>query len=190
MSEQPDNLKILTGRLLIATQDGAEHFFNKTLVLITQHAENTGAVGYVLNRPFNSLSPKEVFKHRDISRIDQNLQLMWGGPIDLGHGVVLHTNKYQTPDTVNLGQQLALTETQQILDDIAEQSGPEHFLILVGKATWAPGQLEEEIMNNMWIPIPVDYNLIFRTPDNKKWQEALATLNIDSNLLAIQPGKA
>ena len=190
MSENRDNLKDLAGRLLVATQGGSEHFFNKSLVLITEHTLATGSVGYVLNRPFGSLSPKEVFKHRDISQINQNLQLMWGGPIDLGHGVVLHTNEYQTPDTISLGNQLALTETQQILDDIAAQAGPEHFLILVGKATWAPGQLEEEIMNNMWIPIPVDTNLIFQIPDNKKWQEALATLNIDSNLLAIQPGKA
>lgn len=185
-----DNLDALTGRLLVATQDGAEHFFNKTVVLITAHSGATGTVGYIINRLFTSLKPEEVFKHRDISRIQSNIQLMCGGPVDLGHGIVLHSDEYQTTDTVLLENHLALTETQQILDDIANQEGPEHFLILIGKATWAPGQLEEEIMNNMWIPIPVTSDLIFQIPLEKRWQEALTTLNIDANRLANNAGKA
>ena len=185
-----NNLDTLSGRLLIATQDGAEHFFNKTVVIITAHSATTGTVGYIVNRLFSALKPEEVFKHRDISSIKANIQLMCGGPVDLGHGLVLHSDDYQTADTVLLGNHLALTETQQVLDDIANESGPEHFLILIGKATWAPGQLEEEIMNNMWIPITANADLIFQIPLEKRWQEALTTLNIDANRLANNAGKA
>ena len=76
------------------------------------------------------------------------------------------------------------------MDDIVSGLGPAQFTILVGKAVWAPGQLEEEIMDNMWIPGTCSSTLIFNTPNNKKWQEALATLNIDANLLSDRAGKA
>ena len=190
MSENLENLNHLAGQLLIATQCGAEHFFNRALVLVTEHSALTGAVGYVINKPFVSLKPKEIFKDRDISCLDPDFQLLWGGPIDLGHGMVLHPDSYKTQDTQVLDNHLALTETQQILDDISNQIGPDHFLILVGKSVWDAGQLEEEIMGHLWIPAPCSADLVFNTPCNKKWQEALATLNINANLLADKAGKA
>jgi len=189
MSEDLDDFNALAGRLLIATQGNAGAFY-KTLVLVTEHSEEGGSVGYVLNKPFTSLQPKEIFKERDISCLGSNFQLMWGGPIDLTHGAVLHTDDYQTPGTHLLDNHLAITETQQILDDITTQSGPKNFLICVGKSTWAPGQLVEEIMDSSWIPIPFSFDLVFNSPTNKKWQDALATLNIDANLLAHKAGKA
>ncbi len=189
MPDISHTLDTLSGQLLIATQTGVEHFFNKTLVLITSHSAITGAVGYIVNR-LTSLKPEEVFKQRDISSVKSDIQLMCGGPVDLEHGIILHSDEYQTSDTILLENHLALTETQQILDDIATQSGPQNFLILIGKSTWAPGQLEEEIMNNMWIPITATSDLIFQIPLEKRWQAALTTLNIDANRLASNAGKA
>ena len=137
-----------------------------------------------------TLEPKEIFKDRNIDHLGPDFHLMRGGPVDLDHGTVLHTDDYHALDTHPLMHNLALTETQQVLDDIANRSGPQHFLALVGKAAWAPSQLEEEMMGNMWIPSPYSFDIMFNTPDNKKWQEALATLKIDANLLISQAGKA
>ena len=178
------------GQLMIATQCEGGHLFYQSVVLITEHNLEIGSVGYIINHPFDTLSPKEIFRNRDITHLGNNFQLMRGGPVDMSHGAILHTDDYHTIDTHPLDNHLALTETQQILDDISNQEGPQHFLALVGKSVWEAGQLEEEIMNNMWIPIPFSFELIFKTPNNKKWQEALATLKIDANLLAHQAGKA
>jgi len=185
-----NNLTHLIGQFLIATQSGAEHFFSKTVVLITEHSPLTGAVGYVLNKPFVALSPKEIFKNRDTSFLAPDFRPLWGGPIDLGHGVILHTDSYTTQDTHLLENHLAITETQQVLDDLSARIGPDPFLILIGKSVWDAGQLEEEIMGNLWIPAPCSTDLIFNTPYNKKWQESLAILKIDANLLTDHAGKA
>ena len=132
-----------------------------------------------------------LFKYLPESRfLEQKCQLMCGGPVDLKHGIVLHSDDYQVTDTKLLDNHLALTETQQILDDIANGKGPQHFLILIGKAAWEPGQLEEEFMANMWISTTSSFDLIFNTENEKKWQETLATLNIDANLLTAKAGKA
>ena len=190
MANELPPFQSLAGHLLIATQDEAGTFFYKTVILITHHTEQDGAVGYVINRDIKTVSLKDVFKHRDISSISPKLSLKNGGPVDLGHGIVLHTDDYKTIDTKQIANHLAITETQQILDDISDQICPHHFMILIGKSAWAPGQLEEEIMSNMWIVADPTIELVFQVPDNKKWQEALATLKIDSNLWTNHAGKA
>jgi len=177
------------GQLLISAQNDAGDFFNKSVLLITEHSAEGGAVGYLLNRPMQNISVQEIFKDRDVSSLGV-LNLKNGGPVDVMHGAVLHTDEYKTMDSHMLSHNLALTETQQILDDIAQQCGPHHFLIFIGKSAWAPGQLEEEIMGNIWITAPYSFDIVFNVPDNKKWQEALATLKIDANLLANRAGKA
>ena len=179
-----------SGQLMIAAQHEPGQFFDKAVILITEHTAEAGAEGYVLNHPLTTLAPKEIFKERNISHLGSDFHLMQGGPVNMGRGAVLHTDDYQALDTHPLMHHLALTETQQILDDIAAQVGPKHFLVFVGKTVWAPSQLEEEIMGNMWIPAPFSFDLIFNISDNKKWQEALATLKIDANLMTSQAGKA
>ncbi len=177
------------GQFMIAAQNEAGQFFDKSVVLITKHSQNEGAEGYIINQPM-TLAPSEIFKTRDIAYLGSDFHLMRGGPVDMDHGAVLHSDDYHALDTKPLMNHLAITETQQALDDIADHSGPQYFLVLVGKAAWAPGQLEEEIMGNMWIPAPYSFDIVFNTPDSKKWQEALATLKIDANLLTNQAGKA
>ena len=178
------------GQFIVATQNEMGQFFNKAVVLITKHTQDEGAEGYILNKPLTQLTPKEIFKERDISHLGKDFHLMRGGPVDLDRGAILHTNDYHALDTHPLDNHLALTETQQILDDISDQLGPSHFLALIGKAAWAPGQLEEEMMGNMWILAPYSFDIVFNTADEKKWQETLATLKIDTNLLTSNAGKA
>ena len=180
----------LTGKLLIATQNSTDSMFGHSIVLITHHTQTDGAVGYILNKPLQSLSPAEVFKDRPFDFLGPDFCVKRGGPMDLGHGAVLHSAEYQALDTQPLFDNVALTETQQILDDISDQIGPKYFMILIGKAAWAPAQLEDEIMANMWIQTDPSFDLIFKTPDNKKWQESLATLKIDAKYLAFNAGKA
>ena len=158
--------------------------------MITKHNSEEGAEGYIINRPFPSIPVKDIFKERNVSFLGPDFHLMCGGPVDLRHGTVLHTKDYETQDTKKMDVPLAFTETEQILDDIAWRQGPEHFLVLIGKAVWDVGQLEEEFMANMWISIPFSMDLVFGIEDNKKWQEALATLKIDANLLSERAGKA
>ena len=178
------------GQLMIFAQNEPGQVFDKSVVFITKHTQNEGAEGYIINQPLMTLSPKEIFKDRNIQHLGTDFHLMRGGPVDMDHGAVLHTDDYHALDTHPLIHHLAITETQQVLDDIADRIGPTNFMALVGKSVWAPSQLEEEIMGNMWIPAPFSFDIIFKTPDNKKWQEALATLKIDANLLTHQAGKA
>jgi len=179
----------LQGKLLVAIQTELGDFFHHSLVLLTTHTTDF-AEGLVLNKPLRSTVQQAILKQLDITpKLD--ITTIWqGGPVDLTHGSIIHTPEYQTQDTVMITEGIALTQTQQILQDIANQKAPEKFLFCVGHAAWQAHQLEEEIMGNIWIPVPADPDLIFETPHEKKWQDALATLHIDTTRLSLAAGKA
>ena len=179
----------LQGKLLVAIQTELGDFFHKSVVLLTAHTPDF-AEGLVLNKPLRDAVQQEILKQLPITP-QLDVQTIWqGGPVDLTHGAIIHSVEYQTPDTVMITDDIALTQTQQILQDIANKKAPEKFLFCVGHAAWQAHQLEEEMMGNIWIPVPATPDLIFSTPYEKKWQDTLATLHIDTTRLSLTAGKA
>ena len=51
--------------------------------------------------------------------------------------------------------------------------------MMLGYSGWGAGQLESEMKVGSWIPVDLDYSLIFETPIDERWKAALATLGID-----------
>ena len=41
---------------------------------------------------------------------------------------------------------------------------PKQFIITLGYAGWDQGQLEQELIDNTWLNVPADPDLIFNTP--------------------------
>ena len=65
------------------------------------------------------------------------------------------------------------------LERIARGDGPETCAMMLGYSGWGAGQLEEEMKSGSWIPVDLDYSLIFETPIDQRWKAALASLGID-----------
>ncbi len=51
--------------------------------------------------------------------------------------------------------------------------------MMLGYSGWGSGQLENEMKLGSWIPVDLDYDLIFDTPIENRWEAALARLGID-----------
>lgn len=177
----------LQGQLLISMQTEPGEFFHQSVVLLTAHTKDY-AEGLVINHPLPVSIRRNILDQMDL-RLDINTMYQ-GGPIDLTHGSILHTVEYQTKDTEFITDDIALTQTQQILQDIAINHPPKKFLFCVGHAAWKANQLEEELMGNIWIPVLANASILFDTPNEKKWQSALATLKIDATRLSMVAGKA
>src|SRR5688500_19169449 len=81
----------LTHHFLMAMPAMADPFFSKTLTYICEHSDQ-GALGLVVNRPID-LTLKDLLDQLDISADDETvggLPVMFGGPIQLDRGFVLH----------------------------------------------------------------------------------------------------
>ena len=179
----------LQGKLLVAVQTEVGDFFHHSVVLLTAHTPEF-AEGLVINRPLPSSVQQDILDKLHVTPKLNVSTIFQGGPVDLTHGSILHTPEYQTPDTAMITDDIALTQTHQILCDIANHRAPNQFLFCVGHAAWQAHQLEEEIMGNIWIPIPATAGLVFDLDSEKKWQDALTTLKIDAGRFSLIAGKA
>ena len=160
-------------------------YFTDSLIYICDHNVN-GSMGMVVNRAtniktidlFNSLKLK-VTK----SLVQQNLLL--GGPVNPDAVFVLHGKPQNWDSTVLVNDEIALTTSSDILQAIAEGSGPENYLIALGYAGWNPGQLDEELSENVWIQNQSDINIIFNTP--AKDQVDALSKKVGFNLRMVSP---
>jgi len=165
--------------------------FSGSITYICEHGE-AGAMGLVINQPLD-LSLREIFDHLDI-RVSPEVadrEVLAGGPVQIDHGFVLHRGGYARWDsTLRITDSIQLTTSQDILKALAAGDGPPDFLVTLGYAGWAAGQLEEEIAGNSWLTLPANPEIIFRTPCEQRVSRAAAALGIDMNLLTVEAGHA
>jgi putative transcriptional regulator len=57
--------------------------------------------------------------------------------------------------------------------------GPKRYLVALGYAGWAPGQLEGEMKTGGWVAVPADEALTFDENYEKKWERAMSRRRID-----------
>ena len=63
--------------------------------------------------------------------------------------------------------------------------------MMLGYSGWGVGQLESEMKEGSWIPVDLDYDLVFETPVEARWDAALASLGIDpARVVDSQVGSA
>ena len=181
----------LRNHLLIAMPSMGDPNFEHTVSLICQHDE-FGAFGVTINRPLD-MTVGELFEQLDIVIDDPYIAGQYalsGGPVQAEQGFVLHNGGRNWDSTLRISDDLALTSSRDILQDIAHDRGPSHFLLLLGCAGWSPGQLEHEIKENAWLTCASSAPILFEMPYQERWRGAARTLGIDLNLLGVMAGHA
>lgn len=181
----------LTHQFLIAMPALADPNFFQTVIYISEHNAN-GALGLVINRPLD-LTLTQLLDHLHIAT--QRLELSetpihYGGPVQPEQGFVLHRPVGHWGATLCITDQIGITTSRDILQAVADGQGPDDLLITLGYAGWGPGQLEQELAENAWLSSPVDADILFHTPSDRRWLAAAALLGIDLNLLSSDAGHA
>jgi putative transcriptional regulator len=74
------------------------------------------------------------------------------------------------------------------LEAIARGKGPKRFLVALGYAGWSAGQLEEEIRANAWLNASAHSELLWSTPVDRRWQDAVARTGVDLTRLSSVSG--
>ncbi|MEO5654490.1 MAG: YqgE/AlgH family protein [Nitrosospira sp.] len=179
----------LTHHFLIAMPALADPFFSKTLTYICEHSDQ-GALGLVVNRPID-LTLKDLLDQLDISSDDQAvtaLPIMFGGPIQLDRGFVLHQPVGDWQSTMVVHDKVGLTTSLDILRAIASGESPKELLVALGYSGWAPGQIEHELSQNTWLTVPASPNIIFELPAEDRLTAAMRLLGVDLSSLSDEVG--
>ena len=190
-----NNATSLRGQLLIAMPGLLDPNFIHSVVYICQHSE-AGAMGITINRPLE-LPLSQVFEQLDLDYTPPNgtQTLLCGGPVEEQQGFVLHppTEKYWQA-TAAISDDIFLTTSRDIIDDMACEQGPDTALVALGYAGWTSGQLEQELLENAWLTIPPDTTLLsqllFETPLDERANLAAASLGINLSQLSNSAGHA
>lgn len=189
----------LDGKFLIAMPALDEGEFSRSVIYMCAHSAE-GAMGLIINKPLEHLSFPDLLVQLEIIPDERRIRLPSdaramrvhrGGPVDTGRGFVLHTSDFHLDaSTLPISEELSLTATVEILKAIADGRGPEHSLLTLGYAGWAPGQLESEIQDNGWLTTDADPDIIFGSADDDRYRKALATLGVDLAALSPVSGRA
>lgn len=159
-------------------------FFNHTLVLLVDHGEE-GSFGFVINR-LTDLAIRDVFDEVGVTgdaADSVEAPVLLGGPVSPESGWILYdaegVPQPSSGSTIAVGDRISCSASIELLRRIARGDGPETCAMMLGYSGWGAGQLESEMQQGSWIPVDLDYSLVFDTPIDMRWEAALATLGID-----------
>jgi putative transcriptional regulator len=185
----------LTNQFLIAMPGMADENFGGTVVYLCEHNEN-GALGLVINKPID-IKLRKLFEKVELKLDRRELAeqpVYFGGPVQTERGFVLHEKlvEGQGPynSTLSIPGGLEMTTSKDVLEAMAEGSGPAKVLVTLGYSGWQAGQLEEELGRNGWLTVGADHKIIFDTPIEKRYDRALSLLGFDPRMLSQEAGHA
>lgn len=166
------------GQMLIASPEMEDPNFAETVVLIIDHDEN-GAFGLILNREMGRGPVLSLMKGLGIEPSEGSaesstlpIRLHQGGPVEPGLGFILHGPGFKADNTTVINDSISMTADPDVVRAIAAGKGPQRYLMLLGYAGWAPGQLESELKRGGWDMIEADADIVLDEKTETKWQRA------------------
>lgn len=172
-------MESLSGNFLISTPQMPDPRFQEQVIFLCAHNDE-GAMGLVINNPNQNISLRDVFDGADMPVPDGELSPVYrGGPVDIDAGFILFSSDYSGSNSLEVTSDIYLSRDSRLLMDIALERGPDHYLFMLGYAGWGAGQLEGELVDNSWLIVPGDFNILFNTPDEFKWKLAAHNFGID-----------
>jgi putative transcriptional regulator len=191
----------LTHHFLVAMPGLEDGIFSRSVIYLCEHSPR-GAMGIVVNKP-GDLSMQALFDKLDLPLLRDDLRAMpvlQGGPVHTERGFVLHEPVHMEDpaqdggdiyaSTLKVPNGLELTTSRDVLEALGAGAGPRRVLMTLGYAGWGEGQLESEIGENTWLTMPADPRVVFDTPIERRYDEALALLGLQAWMLSPEAGHA
>lgn len=148
--------------------------FAQTVTCMCEHNES-GALGFIVNKIHPLLTGRELFEDLQIKcdKSVDSLEIYLGGPVQPSGVFVLHGPPFTWNETLRITDWLALSNSRDILEAVANQKGPEYFMIFLGCAGWAPMQLDNEMKDSAWLSCPISREILFDTNTELKYEKAM-----------------
>ena len=165
-------------------------YFTDSLIYICDHNAE-GSMGIIINRSTNikSVDLFNSLKLQVASDLSQQ-NLLLGGPVNPDAVFVLHGKPLKWDSTVTVTNEIGLSTSGDILKAIASGEGPSNYLIALGYSGWNPGQLDEELTENVWIQAPTDFDIIFNTHAKDQVNALSKKIGFDLRMISPDFGNA
>lgn len=182
----------LAGKLLVAMPGIGDPRFEHSVIMMCSHdAEH--AMGVIVNKPREEVTLSDVLDHLGLEASDDvgERPVLDGGPVRPDRGFVLHSDDFAAGEaTRDVAPGVRLTATRDVLEAMASEAPPEHFVLALGCSSWGAGQLEAELRHNAWMIVDLDEAIVFGEHHEAKWARALHALGLDPAQLMGAAGNA
>lgn len=170
----------LAGALLVAHPSLLDPNFKRSVVLLTAHTLEGGALGVIVNRPLDKTLGEydPGLGESDLA----DIPLYEGGPV-ASDQMILVAWKWSAEDgTFKLYFGIDAEKARNILSD-----DPDFELRgFIGHSGWSDGQLEAEMDEDVWILSPLTPDL--ENEDGRgAWRSILSRISSEMRLLAAEP---
>jgi len=165
--EQVPPVPFSSSFLLVASRQMADPRFSDTVILVTMHG-NTGPIGVIVNRP-QDITLDKIFPAYPAAK---EFSLFYGGPVYPKQISYLVRGADAVEGALAISGNIYLAYDASLLGELL--NGKRNYTglrVMHGLASWAPGQLEYEIIRGDWIVMPLDDAVIFDRPPAEMWRE-------------------
>lgn len=159
-----------TGNILLAEPFMLDGNFRQSVVLLCDHTEEDGTLGFILNKRLDMLLNDLVFSFPKI-----NVPVYFGGPVATDTIHYIHNigptleGSVEVSDGVWWGGDFEQLKNL-VVDKVVK---PENIRFFVGYSGWEIGQLEMEMEMRSWVISAMKYDYLFRSNDYTLWQECM-----------------
>ena len=167
-------IRDLSGSILVSHPALTDPNFRRTILFLTHHDSETGAAGYVLNRPTDSSLPVNG------ENPDQSVELYYGGPVET-NALTLVSLQWRKP------QGILAFHAFEFTGDKIPTEWTHGLRAFAGYSGWEAGQLESEIQHKGWLIFPPSEDLICLQNPHDAWQEIMRKSGSLLALLAAAP---
>src|SRR5881409_3722831 len=136
--------EILAGSLLIAHPSMLDPNFRRTVLFISAHDPEDGAIGVIINRPLEKSVAELVTETPPENLAD--VPVFFGGPVG-NNQLMLAAFEWHKEEGLKLNQH-SLTADEAAADP---SEGAPSVRAFLGYAGWSAGQLEAEMKQKAWI---------------------------------------
>ena len=182
--------------LLLAMPQLIDPNFSRAVVLMVEHNDE-GSFGLIINQPIE-LSASELLGSMNIQwHGDEDTSVWSGGPVSPTTGWILHepisaiesseSAVLGSADTILVSAELALSSSRSALQEIAK-APPSRTRLLLGYSGWGAGQLASEMARGSWLHADINSTLVFETPAEEMWEEAVRSVGINPQTIVQGSG--
>lgn len=133
----------LTGSLLVAHPNMHDPNFRRSVLFVSAHDPNDGALGVIINRPLDKQVADLVTETPPDGLGD--VPVFLGGPVGKNH-LMFAAFEWQDGHGLKINHNVGLEEATSRAD-----SDPASIRAFVGYAGWGAGQLEAEMKEKAWL---------------------------------------
>ncbi len=162
----------LSGSLLLAHPNLSDPNFAQSVILLSAHSEDNGALGVILNRP-SGKTLGELFPGHGLDRLSA-VEVFEGGPVQQDQLILAAWKWDETGKLFNMFFGISREKAEDLMDSDASIT----IRGFMGYAGWSAGQLEDELTVESWIRRPITLSIFEKPHDSDLW----ADLIVDTTL--------